>query len=74
MTSSSGRTPTLGHVSLDSLKLEARDGRTIARMRSVFQSVRDRDAMIDNRMEHRGNEGFERLDELFATMATTPVN
>ena len=31
-----------GHVSLDTLRLEERDGRTIARSHSVFQSVQAR--------------------------------
>lgn len=55
-----------GHVSLDKLVLEERDGRTVVRTHSVFQSVAARDAMIDNGMEGGMNEGFDRLDELLA--------
>ena len=63
-----------GHVSLDWLRFEERDGRTVIRARSVFQSVADRDAMIENGMATGVNEGFARLDELLATLSPTPVN
>ena len=55
-----------GHVSLDGLVLEDHDGRTIARMHSVYQSVAARDAMVESGMEGGMNEGFDRLDELLA--------
>jgi uncharacterized protein YndB with AHSA1/START domain len=58
-----------GHVSLDTLKLEERDGRTIARGRSVFQSIEARDAMVESGMEGGMAEGYRRLDELLARMA-----
>ncbi len=58
-----------GHVSLDRLTLEERDGRTLVRGHSVYQSVRDRDAMIENGMEHGLDEGYQRLDELIAKLA-----
>lgn len=58
-----------GHVSLDTLSLEERDGRTMARTHSVFQSIEARDAMIAAGMEGGMNEGFDRLDELLATLA-----
>lgn len=57
-----------GHVSLDSLRLEERDGRTIARGRSVFQSVAARDAMVQSGMEGGMAEGYRRLDELLAQL------
>jgi uncharacterized protein YndB with AHSA1/START domain len=55
-----------GHVSMDSLVFEERDGRTLMRGHSVFQSVADRDAMVESGMEVGLTEGFERLDELIA--------
>jgi len=59
--------PEPGHVSLDSLKLEALPGgRTKITVHSVFQSVADRDGMIQAGMERGVNEGYERLDELLA--------
>ncbi|HEV2405014.1 MAG TPA: SRPBCC family protein [Ktedonobacterales bacterium] len=55
-----------GHVSLDTLTLEERDGKTLMRANSVFQSVEDRDGMVQSGMEEGFNESMERLDELLA--------
>jgi uncharacterized protein YndB with AHSA1/START domain len=57
-----------GHVSLESLMLEERDGRTLVRAHAVYQSIEARDAMIQSGMEHGLNEGYERLDELIARL------
>jgi uncharacterized protein YndB with AHSA1/START domain len=57
-----------GHVSLDALVFEEQGDRTIIRNHSVFQSVADRDAMIEAGMAGGVNEGFDRLDELIARM------
>jgi uncharacterized protein YndB with AHSA1/START domain len=58
-----------GHVSLDKLALEdIGGGRTRARIHSVYQSLEDRDGMVQSGMGDGVNEGFERLDELLATM------
>jgi uncharacterized protein YndB with AHSA1/START domain len=62
-----------GHVSLDSMKLEERDGRTFLRGRSVFQSVEARDAMVQGGMSEGMTEGYNRLDELLARIAA-PVH
>ena len=53
-----------GHVSLDTATFEENDGKTLLRINSVFQSVEDRDGMIESGMEEGMNEGFDRLDEL----------
>jgi uncharacterized protein YndB with AHSA1/START domain len=58
-----------GHVSLDRLILEEQDGRTIVRTRSVFETVADRDAMIEHGMASGVEEGFDRLEELLERMA-----
>lgn len=59
--------PESGHVTLDTLILEELPGgRTKITAQSVFQSVADRDGMIQSGMEGGVNDGFERLDELFA--------
>jgi hypothetical protein len=50
------------------MTFEERDGKTILRGNSVFQSVADRDGMIESGMEIGINEGYEKLDELLATM------
>ena len=56
-----------GHVSLDCVTLEELPGnRTKATIHSVFQSVSDRDGMIQNGMETGVREGYERLDDILA--------
>lgn len=56
-----------GHVSLDCMTLEELPkGRTKATIHSVFQSVSDRDGMIQNGMEKGVREGYERLDDILA--------
>lgn len=57
--------PESGHVTLETMTLEALpDGRTKLTTHSVFQSVSDRDGMVQSGMEHGVNEGYERLDEI----------
>jgi uncharacterized protein YndB with AHSA1/START domain len=58
-----------GHVSLETLTFEEHDGKTLVRTNAIFQSVEDRDAMIESGMESGVNEGMERLDELLARLA-----
>jgi uncharacterized protein YndB with AHSA1/START domain len=59
--------PESGHVALETMTLEALpNGRTKLTNQSVFQSVADRDGMIQSGMEQGVNEGYERLDELLA--------
>lgn len=59
--------PESGHVSLETLNLEELPGgRTRLTGQSVFQSVSDRDGMIQSGMETGVNEGYERLDDLLA--------
>lgn len=54
-----------GHVSLDCMTLEELPGnRTKATIHSIFQSVSDRDGMIQNGMEKGMSEGYERLDDI----------
>ncbi len=55
-----------GHVSLDELRLVEQDGRTVAMLRSVHQTVEARDAMIAAGMSEGMNDGFDKLDELLA--------
>lgn len=62
-----------GHVSLDALSFEERDGRTVVRTHSVFQSVEARDAMVQGGMASGIDEGYERLDELIGRLAA-PVH
>jgi uncharacterized protein YndB with AHSA1/START domain len=63
-----------GHVSLDTLRFEPGGERTLMRTISVFQSVADRDAMIEAGMARGVREGYERLDELLPTLAAPAVS
>jgi uncharacterized protein YndB with AHSA1/START domain len=62
-----------GHVSLEKLVLEERDGKTIVRNHAVYQSIEARDAMIQSGMEEGVNDGFDRLDDLLARLAPAAV-
>ena len=58
-----------GHVSLDTQVLEdLGNGRTRVKSHSIFMSVADRDIMVENGMGAGVEVGFERLDELLATL------
>jgi uncharacterized protein YndB with AHSA1/START domain len=58
-----------GHVSLDSQVIEdIGGGRSRVRSRSVFMSVEDRDVMIETGMGDGVEDGYNRLDELLATL------
>ena len=58
-----------GHVSLDTVTFEERDGKTTVRTNSLFQSVEARDAMVSSGMGDGMSQGYERLDELLAKLA-----
>jgi uncharacterized protein YndB with AHSA1/START domain len=59
--------PETGHVILSTATFEELPGqRTRLTSQSVFQSVADRDGMIQSGMERGVNEGYERLDEILA--------
>jgi uncharacterized protein YndB with AHSA1/START domain len=60
--------PEKGHVSFETAKFEELPGiKTKLVIKTVFQSVQDRDAMIQSGMEGGMNESFERLDQLLTT-------
>ena len=61
--------PETGHVTLETMKLEALPGgRTKLTVQSVFQSVADRDGMLQGGMEEGVNETYDRLAELLKKM------
>ena len=61
--------PEKGHVALETARFEALPGdRTRFVGQSVFQSVEDRDGMIQSDMERGVNDSHERLDELLEKM------
>lgn len=59
--------PEKGHVSLETVKFEELPGgRTRIMNLTVFQTVGDRDGMLQSGMEKGLGESFERLDEILA--------
>jgi len=57
-----------GHVLLETFTLEERDGVTTLTSQSVYQSVEDRDGMVQSGMEEGANESMDRLEELLGRM------
>src|SRR5437867_5186155 len=65
--------PEKGHVALQTLRLdELPGGRTKLRIQAVFQSIADRDGMLQSGAEAGINESYERLDELLTDMHKGP--
>jgi uncharacterized protein YndB with AHSA1/START domain len=61
--------PEKGHVELETAIFEALPGgRTRLRAQAVYQSVADRDGQMQAGMERGVVEGYERLDELLASL------
>ena len=60
-----------GHVSVDTVTFEERDGKTTIRATSVFDTVEDRDGMLQSGMEEGAAETYERLDEYLEELART---
>jgi uncharacterized protein YndB with AHSA1/START domain len=52
-----------GHISVDTLTLEEHNGKTTITATSVFDSVEDRDGMLQSGMESGAAETYDRLDE-----------
>jgi uncharacterized protein YndB with AHSA1/START domain len=55
-----------GKVSLETTTYEDQEGGTLLTTTSVFQSVEDRDDMMQSDMQEGGNETMDRLEELLA--------
>jgi uncharacterized protein YndB with AHSA1/START domain len=63
--------PEKGHVSLETARFQGLPGdRTRLTLHSVFQSVADRDGMLQSGMEEGLNDSFERLEELVSKRRT----
>ena len=61
--------PEKGHVALETARFEELPGnRTKLVSQSVFQSVADRDGMLQSGMEEGVNDSYDRLDELLEKM------
>ena len=62
--------PERGLVILDTMRLDSLPGnRTRLVIHSVYQSIEDRDGMVQAGMEKGVNDGYERLDELLQKIA-----
>jgi uncharacterized protein YndB with AHSA1/START domain len=57
-----------GHILLETVTLEERGGKTTVTDSSVFQSVEDRDGMIQQGMEDGANDSWDLLEALLKTM------
>ena len=53
-----------GHVSLETLRLEDQNGKTMWTSTAVYQSVEDRDGMVQSGMEGGARELMDRLAEI----------
>ena len=57
-----------GHVALQTTTFEEHNGKTIMREKSVFQSVADREGMLQSGMAEGAAETLDRFEELLATV------
>ena len=57
-----------GHVCLETATFEERNGATLLREISVYQSVADRDAMVQSGMESGVNDSMDRLAVLLSRL------
>ena len=55
-----------GHVLLETITFEEQDGKTLMTDSSVFQSVADRDGMLQSGMESGAAESMDRLEAYLA--------
>jgi len=61
--------PETGHVILGTTRFEELpNGRSRINHQSVFQTVEDRDGMLQSGMERGVNDGYEKLDDLLESM------
>jgi uncharacterized protein YndB with AHSA1/START domain len=58
-----------GHVCLETVTFEERDGRTLLRQNTVYQSVEDRDGALRSGIEEGASDSVERLDDLASRLA-----
>jgi len=60
--------PLPGHISVETMTLTERDGRTLLSVRDQFSSKEDLEGMVNSGMESGARETYERLDELVAEL------
>ncbi len=63
-----------GHVSVETLTLVEQDGKTTWTTRSRFDSVEDRDGMLQSGMEAGANETMDRLEEYLTELQAQTVH
>jgi uncharacterized protein YndB with AHSA1/START domain len=57
-----------GHISVETMRLEDLDSRTRITVTSVFDSVEDRDGMLQSGMEQGAGESYDRLEAYLKTL------
>ena len=60
-----------GHVLLETVTFEERDGKTKVTATALFDTVRARDAMLNSGMEKGAAESWDRLTELLRTIRSS---
>ncbi|HMC36828.1 MAG TPA: SRPBCC family protein [Actinomycetota bacterium] len=60
-----------GHVSVQTATFEEHDGKTVLTATVVFDSVEDRDGMLQSGMEEGAAETYDRLDEYLEVLKTS---
>ena len=60
--------PLPGHISVETMTLTEREGRTLLEVRDQFASKEDLDGIVASGMESGARETYERLDELVAEL------
>jgi uncharacterized protein YndB with AHSA1/START domain len=57
-----------GHILLETVTFEEHNGKTTVTDSSVFQTVEDRDGMLQSGMEGGAEESWDRIDDLLKTI------
>ena len=57
-----------GHISVETMELEDLGGRTRISITSVFDSLEDRDGMLQSGMEQGAGESYDRLEAYLKTL------
>lgn len=55
-----------GHICLETIEFTDADGGTLITSNAVYQSVEDRDGMIQSGMEQGASEGYDRLEKILS--------
>ena len=62
--------PLAGHISIETMTLTEREGRTLLTVHDVFSSKEDLDGMLQSGMESGAAESYDRLDDLIKELTT----